>query len=275
MENWARVYVYLARQAPIGVIIRRKPSDWVEIIRWHTDNDTFETGQWFMGRIYERRCDLSPDGRYFVYFASKQNPRTFNSDYTYAWTAVSRPPYLTALALYPKGDCWNGGGLFEDNRTLWLNHHSCVGEAHPNHQPPKYFRVDAQLESFGEDSSILPRRLVRDGWELLKAGQFRNLAMTPSTQYPVWGKRGLEMHLMDIDFEAYGGPYIHWYVLNGHELGRCTWAGWDQRGRCVVAKEGKLFHVQIARDALQWQELADLNNHQPQRVQSPPWARKW
>ena len=57
-------------------------------------------GQWFKGRIYEKRCDLSPDGTKLIYFAQKINTRTLNDPkYSYAWTAISRPPYLTALAL--------------------------------------------------------------------------------------------------------------------------------------------------------------------------------
>jgi hypothetical protein len=79
-----RLYVILARAAPIAVIFRRGPSRWVQIVKWSTNTDTFEEGQWFHGRIYERRCDLSPDGRLLVYFAQKINKRTMRSDYTYA-----------------------------------------------------------------------------------------------------------------------------------------------------------------------------------------------
>lgn len=275
MQDWARLYVHLAREAPLGLIIRRGPSDWVEIIRWQTDHDTFAFGQWFRGRIYERRCDVSPDGRYFVYFAAKQSPRHFNSDYTYAWTAISRPPYLTALALYPKGDCWNGGGLFQDNRTLWLNHPARAAQAHPQHQPPPSFRVQPGIEVWGEDRSILDKRLRRDGWQLIRPGQATNLLFTPSVKYPVWAKRGLEMHLMDVDFQAYGGPYVYWYVLDGLELGRCTWADWDQQGRCIVAQDGKLLAVEVRGDTLIRHEIIDLNDRQPRRVQSPVWARRW
>src|SRR4051794_20213611 len=101
----ARLQVLLARAAPVGLILRRGPSKWVQLVKWDTAADRFEPGQWFHGRLYERRGDLSPDGRLFVYFASKFTGLTLaDREYTYAWTAVSRPPYLTALALWPKGD---------------------------------------------------------------------------------------------------------------------------------------------------------------------------
>src|SRR5690606_15991035 len=117
----SRLYVLLARKARVGVILRRGPSKWVQVIRWSTSSDAFEDGQWFHGRIYERRCDLSPDGRLFLYFAAKFHRAQAQGSYTYSWTAVSKPPWLTAIALWPKGDAWHGGGLFESNTALMLN----------------------------------------------------------------------------------------------------------------------------------------------------------
>src|SRR4051812_45410499 len=51
-----------------GLVIRRGPSRQVCTMLWHRQNDTFTLGQWFKGRIYERRCDLSPAGTHFIYF---------------------------------------------------------------------------------------------------------------------------------------------------------------------------------------------------------------
>jgi hypothetical protein len=65
----ARLHMILARKAHTAVIFRRGPSKWVQLIKWNTDTDDFDLGQWFHGRIYERRCDLSPDGSLLVYFA--------------------------------------------------------------------------------------------------------------------------------------------------------------------------------------------------------------
>jgi len=83
-----RLSVLLARSAPVGVIFRRGPSKQVLLIRWNLEKDTFETGQWFKGRIYESRCDLSPDGKLLLYFAASQKKPYIS------WTAISRPPYL-------------------------------------------------------------------------------------------------------------------------------------------------------------------------------------
>src|SRR6267378_7912415 len=57
----ARLHVLLAREAKIGLVIRRGPSKSVCTVLWNRERDTFKLGQWMRGRIYERRCDLSPD----------------------------------------------------------------------------------------------------------------------------------------------------------------------------------------------------------------------
>lgn len=114
LESSTRLYVILAREAQYGVIFRRGPSKRVLLIGWNTAGDTFERGQWFKGRIYERRCDLSPEGDLLLYFAANYRKPYFS------WTAISRPPFLTALALWPKGDCWGGGGHFSSRKQIAL-----------------------------------------------------------------------------------------------------------------------------------------------------------
>src|SRR5215469_609509 len=66
-----RIVGLLAAATPRVVLLRRGPTKWVQLILWHTDTDTFEEGQWFHGRIYEARSDLSPDGTLFLYLARK------------------------------------------------------------------------------------------------------------------------------------------------------------------------------------------------------------
>jgi hypothetical protein len=114
----ARLHVLLARDAKVGLVIRRGPSKSVCAIEWNRRRDTFKLGQWMRGQIYERRSDLSPDGKHFIYFAT--NGR-WGSETKGSWTAVSRVPFLKAVTLLAKGDCWHGGGLFVSDREFWLN----------------------------------------------------------------------------------------------------------------------------------------------------------
>jgi hypothetical protein len=88
------------------------------VIQWDTLRDTFAEGAWFKGRIYEDKCDVSPDGRLFLYFVHKGS--RVGTELTDAWTAVSRVPWLHALVLWPQGTTYGGGGRFVDNRTISL-----------------------------------------------------------------------------------------------------------------------------------------------------------
>src|SRR5919198_4444283 len=94
---FARIHALLASEAPLGVVIRRGPSKQVCTVLWDRRRDEFRLGQWLRGRIYERRSDLSPDGKHLIYFA--MNGR-WNSEAKGSWTAISRAPYLKALALF-------------------------------------------------------------------------------------------------------------------------------------------------------------------------------
>ncbi|MGI9381994.1 MAG: hypothetical protein ACR2PO_02480 [Methyloligellaceae bacterium] len=104
------LYALIARERRVGVIFRRGPTKQVLLIRWTLESDRFEIGQWLKGRIFVRRCDLSPDGQKLVYFAMDYRRPVG------CWTAVSKPPYLTALAFWPKGNSYGGGGLFDGKR---------------------------------------------------------------------------------------------------------------------------------------------------------------
>ncbi|MFN0016377.1 MAG: hypothetical protein ACKVU2_17690 [Saprospiraceae bacterium] len=113
-----RLHILLASQASLGIVIRRGPSKQYCTLLWDRKTDTFTLGQWLKGRIYEHRCDLSPDGKHFLYFAinarrSRKGPM--------CWTAISRTPYLRAIALYGDEETWLGGGAFLNDKTYYVN----------------------------------------------------------------------------------------------------------------------------------------------------------
>src|SRR5687768_15870669 len=96
-----RLFVYLAREAPLAVVLRRGPSDWARLSLWHPGSDTFEHGQWIKGRVYERRSDLSPDGALFAAFVRQSGGRPGHAPAASdTWVALSRPPFFSALAVW-------------------------------------------------------------------------------------------------------------------------------------------------------------------------------
>ena len=115
-----RIHIVFASKSPIAAILKRGPSDWAHLLLWDTSSDTVRSGAWLHGRIYEDGCSVSPNGKLFAYFATKHHgEKTRGVDY--AWTAISKLPYLTALALWPRSDTWGGSASFVDNKTLIID----------------------------------------------------------------------------------------------------------------------------------------------------------
>jgi len=238
-------------------------------------------GAWFHGRIYERRCDLLPDGSLFVYFAANWD----FSDVTYqgSWTAVSRPPWLTALALWPKGGAWNGGGLFRSDRSLWVNHGPDGVVAHQDHQP-RGLDVSTESRGRGEDFPIFGIRLERDGWT--KVAELRdeyNLhgGRGNRTVQPLVYERPLVGSLAVLQL-AYSQTDMHprWdYSLSSAgesaraRLDGAEWADSDEDRGVVFAKDGCLFRTNPPGDDRV--QIADFNADVRNRRKSPPWARQW
>jgi hypothetical protein len=277
--------VLLARDAPKGVILRRGPTKWVQLILWHTDNDTFEDGQWFRGRIYGQVSDLSPDGSLFLYMALKERtPARRKSDYTYKWTAISKPPYFTALALWPLGDEWYGGGVFLNDKTVCLCQAS--GRAHPDHKP-EGLNVSANM-----GLEIFRKRDLRDGWQVVQQGRFER-DRQPAHDFPlgkaitiqpyIWKKYqpGQRYSLVN---EIYREPNFKWEVLHYAVdetndtktlLDDVSWADWDQGGRLVFAKGGQLFASETVETPLEMKMIADFHANTPTSVEPPRWATQW
>jgi hypothetical protein len=125
-----RLFVIVARDAPLAVVLRRGPSSWFHVIRWDMQRDAFEHGAWIRGRIYEPKCDLSPDGELLLAFVHQG--RRLTTSYSDSWTAVSRAPWLHALALWPQGTTYGGGGRFTGKRDLTIRYGVPIA-AHPDH----------------------------------------------------------------------------------------------------------------------------------------------
>ncbi|MBN2530945.1 MAG: hypothetical protein JXR76_31450 [Deltaproteobacteria bacterium] len=160
-----RLHVLYARDARRALVIRRDASRYTCVVDWHRDTGAFTISQWFMGQIYERRSDISPDGVHWIYFAMNGK---WQAETRGAWTTVARTPWLKAVSLYGKGNCRGGGGLFLSNRTFWLNDafdHFSLFEDTRVHRSQGYH---PEQHFGGECPHVYYNRLMRDGWTLLK-----------------------------------------------------------------------------------------------------------
>jgi hypothetical protein len=285
-----RLFVIPAREARVAAVLRRGPTKQVLLLRWNLADDTFEAGQWFNGRVYERRCDLSPAGDRFIYFAASHRPPYGT------WTAVSRLPCFTALAVWPKGDAWGGGGLFRTDDEILVNHQASQMVLKDGLELPSGIKVSqTAYAGGGEDAPIYRERLRRDGWICVDEGTFGEhsfaapMAFTASSPEtwtrpsPTHARLSLRARTLGIG-ERQGSWYAMDYdVLDAagefdRDLGRIDWADWDTTGDLLIASDGKLrrWSVQstggLAGDP---RVLIDLSGLTFERHPPPPEATRW
>jgi hypothetical protein len=233
-------------------------------IGWNLDTDEFQLGQWLRGRIYERRADISPDGRYLIYFAmnGKWSSKTRGS-----WTAVSRAPWLKAIVLLGKGDCWNGGGLFTSRSQYWVND----GYGHFEIENTSEVRRDPKSKPVGgrgaECLSVYYPRLLRDGWTLrtrIDNGKFNGCAVFEK----VHPKKG--WILRKFAHEEVGAPPGKGCYWDEHELehakaGRLlSFPKWEwadfHRGRLLWTASGCIYRASVhAKEIGDAEMLLDAN----------------
>ena len=156
----ARIDGIVAREAPVAVIFRRGPSRHTQLLTWNLETDEITPGQWIVGRVYTRRCDLSPDGKLLI-GAFKKHPY-----FSGAWTAISRPPYFSAIAVWCGTGAWNGGGLWRSKREVEVN---VWADAENIVSPPPWLSHRPLNLPMSEDEPIFGMRLQTYGWTCLQA----------------------------------------------------------------------------------------------------------
>ncbi|HBG97353.1 MAG TPA: hypothetical protein DDY29_01020 [Rhodobacteraceae bacterium] len=104
-----RLFVLTATGSDAAIVLRRGPADWVAAIGWDRATDRFGDAHWLKARLYENRADISPDGRWWVYFALKG---------LRPYTVVAETPRLTASVFLPQCGTYGGGGRFDASGRL-------------------------------------------------------------------------------------------------------------------------------------------------------------
>lgn len=269
----ARLHVLIPANSDNAVVIRRGPSKHTCVLLWNMSTDEVKVGQWLGGRIYERRSDISPDGKYWIYFAMNGH---WGSESKGSWTAIARAPYLKAVAFFPKGDCWHGGGLFTGNRMYWLN--GCY--FHDPKIDTKELKPDEKFRSLGnyggECPSVYYNRLQRDRWTL--AGREENGRYDARVFFEKELPHG--WILKKICHEQIGAPkgkgcYWDEQVLlskSGVEFDFPDWEWAEWTGRNIAfARDGRLFRIGIrnAEELSDESLIHDFNGYKFEQIEAP------
>src|SRR5262249_27572143 len=103
---------------------------------------------------------------------------------------------LSALAMWPKGDAWGGGGLFEGETRLLLNHppgQNALGEGF--HIPNGFSVLPlGETSGRGEDRPLQQARDDRDGWRLVRSATWHKQRRRSRMR---WVAQGGEIHKKD------------------------------------------------------------------------------
>ncbi len=269
-----RVYCIPAAAAPVVAVFRRGPSAWAHIGRWDLDQGTYEPGAWFRGRIFPRRSDVSPDGRYLCYFAHKPTARWEHGD---SWVAVSRLPWLAALHAFPGLGTWTRGYHFTADGA----------SDHPDDEglPMPWGLRAIPLDQFPTErrrgwteAPGSPARDPRDTWD-----QRRNARLRKE-------RPGGDAELRVESVGAPGGEFGNVQAVDGlravysleaggdtRVLSDVQWADWSDDGRLLVAtRDAKLQirdpDVGAAAAVLFERDIAAL---EPDPRPAPAWAEEW
>lgn len=269
----ARIHALIASEARIGVIIRRGPSKQVCSVLWDRRSDEFTVGQWLKGRIYERRCDLSPDGRYLIYFAMNGK---WESESKGSWTAISRAPYLKAVTIFPKGDCWHGGGLFTGKKSYWLNDGFGHSVLRDTREVMRDLKFRPSQDFGGECQGVYYPRLLRDGWkfvERVEVSQRKDFDVFDKTLPKGWVLR----KIAHAEMGAPVGKGCYWdehELLHSASGARVACPDWEwaevERNRLVWASAGKLFAGRLGKEGFAYQsQLFDFNEMTFEPIEAP------
>lgn len=268
-----RIYCVPATEAPVVAVFLRGPTNWSHVGRWDLAARRYEAGAWLGGRIFPRRSDLSPDGRFLCYFAHKPSATWQHGD---AYVAVSKLPWLTALYAFGTCGTWTRGYHFTEDAG--------DGAAeHPELPPPYGLRPFPAVQFAAErrrgwvEAPDSPPRAPSDVWDQHRNARIQkrqpggDLLLCVESVGWAGGEFG-------VDQAVDGLRVSYWLEADGdiRLLSDLQWADWDHEGNLLAAtRSGRLQVRDPGAEAGGIVFDKDLSRLEPRLVEAPAWARRW
>ena len=275
-----RLFGIVATDSPVVAVLRRGPSEWSQVSRWDTEAGTFAPGSWIHANLYPQRCDLSPDGQWLAYFTLATRA-SWPVGPTYL--AISRLPWLTALAAWGTCGTWSSGVHFVDDAQAWELGDPAAGDSEPLRRRyrlglaltrPRAFAVERR-HGWAERADSPPYDRGLDLWDERRAPRVTMEKARPGPPGATLTVRG--------SYAAFRSGQPSWaqvvYAVvepgRHHRLEGAQWADWDRSGRLLVATtDGRL---EVRDDpwtaAVAWS--VDAGSTRPDPIEPPPIARRW
>lgn len=272
-----RIFCIPATEAPVVAVLRRGPTDWAHVGRWDTASDSYEPGSWFHGRLFPQKCDLSPNGRWLAYSAMKSGADWPGGE---IYEAISRLPWLTALAAWEAGTTYTRGIHFDDEAGT-----SQIGEPDVGDPSPALRLYGVKLYGRNQfaverrrgwvESEDTPPREAGGHWD--EKRRVEMVKAQPGTGNPL----GLHVSGRYAGFREmpdYHEPAEYFLTSGGdiHVLDDVQWADWDRAGRLLVAtKDGRLQARVLDGFDHEVVFAHDLSGMTPDPQPPPAKATKW
>jgi len=251
-----QLYAIPAAEAPVAVVIAHQGA-WFHLARWDLETGKLERGAWFKGRIYQRRCDISPDGS-FLYYLAMKGGKTFS--------AISRVPWMTALALWFEDTTYSRGWHFApDGRADRI-------KTDQGSLGPLADRYGLDLRATLNGAYDAERRR---GW-IVKSRRSKSDPWGEKPQWLIRDQPGGECRLELRDDGYVRGRLegrVPRYTLDGEPLEDVVWADWGARGRLIVTTRAGTAEIRSSRNKPK--KVVSLADWEPDPRPPPGSARRW
>ena len=253
METIPKIRGYIAEQKNKIVFLYRRSNKvtYLALLDYQGKKESIQIGSRFYGRIYPNRCDISPDGRYFLYFAMGKSQQQYNQK-LYCWTGICNPPDIKAELLFAHNDTWGGGGRFLDEKTIFISR-----GMYPQFDLEQNYIIGKYQVTFTGKY---------DSWTSGKGWKLTEIQIDPryGEKYPIpkcWTKSNGKLTLFKyLNYSSFlklkNGQTVGSYDLHDYEIKHnkkklkhslnngdaiCLWADFDNKGKLILARGSEVF----------------------------------
>ena len=268
-----RIYCIPATEAPVVAVFRRGPTNWSHVGRWDLKEKRYEPGAWLGGRIFPRRSNLSPNGRFLCYFAHKPSATWEHGE---AYVAVSKLPWLNALHAFPTCGTWTRGFYFTGEKDCENPEDAKLPIPYGLRSIPVVQFANERRRGWNKTSDS-PQRDTRDAWDVRRNA--RLYKRQPGGDRVLYVEsRGSAGGEFGVDQAVDGLRVGYWLEVDGEMqlLAHLQWADWDRDGHLLAATRSGKLQIWILdgnRSQVLFEE--DLSLYEPNPTPAPAWAQRW